>query len=126
MKTLLLILFYVVISCAQTHQYTVSWDRNTEYDMSHYNVFLGASEFFPDSVIMYGTVIMAAVVDQDTTPRIEYVFGSNVDGTYIWAGVQAVDDSLNTSVMGVSAPYKKDDEFAPAMPGIANGINIRK
>jgi hypothetical protein len=49
-KTILFVLLFVVMGCSQTINLGFRWDKNTESDMSHYDLF---TYILPDSALFY-------------------------------------------------------------------------
>ena len=116
MRSLILVFALAVLGCAQTHNYELHWDYNTEPDMDHYRVYIGSAgalnEVSIDSLVFVRTVSHDSLQSINPSNAI-VIFESMVDGEFLFAGVQAVDDSSNTSSITLSAPYKKNDEFSP-------------
>lgn len=88
-------------------QSTLEWDRNTETDMSHYNVYVCSP--LPCTVTVAST--KSANIPQTTLGVVpSFALPTNTEGR---AAVTATDTSGNESGLSVSLPF---DRRSPAIP----------
>ena len=135
-KTILLTLFLIITGCSQTIKLGYVWDKNTEPDMSHYDLF---TLTFPDSAAfwqltewpadtsVHGFPIDSLVHYPHKLAEIAHIFSSidtvlfefthQMEQRFLRAYLVAVDSAGNVSPMAVSwnVVYIGDRE-SPAQP----------
>jgi len=111
---------------------SVTWDANTESDLSHYNIYLWDISKFtinPDSTsneFMYFDTSKLDSVSKIANLRVTTVTWQNVSpvGGFFITAVSAVDSSGNESLAtGILFQLKENDIIAPRPPsGVTIGI----
>jgi len=145
MKTIILfILVLVVIGCAQTDTIRARWDKNTEPDMSHYDLFRVT---MPDSLDFHADTFPWPKDTSDNILASDYHYGyslaviSHVFGgvdslTYEWeqplnhkwvrAYILAADSAGNKSYLTPSVNIIfMPDEIPPDKPGNYDAKTLR-
>ena len=131
MKKILLLFTTIIISCgvmADSRNYTLSWDTNTEPDLWKYDVYqwvgtdttqspwygMGDESFV--SGANYGAYYKYTVVHEEVE-RLSQIFPVESDGkNYFQMGVSAIDSAGNESHLGLTKFYLTIDSETPVAP----------